>query len=84
MYKKSYNLSKAVLNAYVKATGCRKEYIWETDTMSGNNWSKVPTTLIELGYMSNPAEDRLMQSTSYQKKMVKGMANGIKTYLLGQ
>ena len=69
MYKKSYNLSKAVLNAYVKATGCRKEYIWETDTMSGNNWSKVPTTL---------------QSTSYQKKMVKGMANGIKTYLLGQ
>lgn len=84
MYKKSYNLSKAVLNAYVKATGCRKEYIWETDTMSGNNWSKVPTTLIELGYMSNPAEDRLMQSNSYQKKMVKGMANGIKTYLLGQ
>mgnify|MGYP003009942612 FL=1 len=84
MYKKSYNLSKAVLNAYVKATGCRKEYIWETDTMSGNNWSKVPTTLIELGYMSNPAEDRLMQSTSYQKKMVKGMANGIKKYLLGQ
>ena len=81
---KSYNLSKAVLNAYVKATGCRKEYIWETDTMSGNNWSKVPTTLIELGYMSNPAEDRLMQSNSYQKKMVKGMANGIKTYLLGQ
>lgn len=84
MYKKSYNLSKAVLNAYVKATGCRKEYIWETDSMSGNNWSKVPTTLIELGYMSNPAEDRLMQSTSYQKKMVKGMANGIKKYLLGQ
>ena len=84
MYKKSYNLSKAVLNAYVKATGCRKDYIWETDTMRGNNCSKVPTTLIELGYMSNPAEDRLMQSTSYQKKMVKGMANGIKKYLLGQ
>ena len=34
--------------------------------------------------MSNLAEDRLMQSTSYQKKMVKGMANGIKAYLLGQ
>ena len=84
MYRESYNLSKAVLNAYVKATGCRKEYIWETDTMSGNNWSKVPTTLIELGYMSNPAEDRLMQSASYQKKMVNGMANGIKAYLLEQ
>ena len=83
MYKKSYALSAAVLNAYVKATGCRKEYIWETDTMSGNNWSKVPTTLIELGYMSNPDEDRKMQTTAYQKKMVKGMADGIKEYFLG-
>lgn len=84
MYKKSYSLSKSVLNAYVKATGCRKEYIWQTDTMSGNNWSKVPTTLIELGYMSNSSEDRLMQKTSYQKKMVKGMADGLKKYFLGQ
>ena len=84
MYKKSYALSKAVLNSYVKATGCRREYIWETDSMSGNNWSKVPTTLIEMGYMSNPSEDRLMQKASYQKKMVKGMADGLRTYFLRQ
>ena len=84
MYKKSYALSKAVLNSYVKATGCRREYIWETDSMSGNNWSKVPTTLIELGFMSNPSEDRKMQTSTYQKKMVKGMANGIKAYFLGK
>lgn len=82
MYRKSYALSKAVLNSYVKATGCRKEYIWETDSMSGNNWSKVPTTLIELGYMSNPSEDRMMQRLSYQQKMVKGMADGIKKFFI--
>ena len=84
LYSQSKELSTDVLDSLVSATGCKKERVWETDTMSGNNWSKVPTTLIELGYMSNPAEDRLMQSNSYQKKMVKGMANGIKTYLLGQ
>ena len=83
MYKKNKSLSNAVLNAYVSATGCRKEYIWETDSMTGNNWSKVPTTLIEMGYMSNPAEDRRMQQTSYQKKMVRGIANGIENYLIG-
>ena len=50
--------------------------------MTGNNWSKVPTTLIEMGYMSNPTEDRKMQTKAYQKKMVKGMAEGIKVYFL--
>ena len=83
MYKKNKSLSNAVLNAYVSATGCRKEYIWETDSMTGNNWSKVPTTLIEMGYMSNPSEDRRMQQTSYQKKMVRGIANGIDDYMVG-
>ena len=43
---------------------------------------QVPTTLIELGYMSNPSEDRKMQTASYQKKMVKGLSNGIRKYLI--
>lgn len=80
LYKKSYRLSEKVLNSYVKATGAKREYIWETDSMSGNNWSKVPTTLIEMGYMTNPTEDRNMQKASYQKKMVKGLADGIDAY----
>lgn len=82
MYKKNKALSELVLNAYVSATGCKKEYIWETDSMTGNNWSKVPTTLIEMGYMSNPTEDRRMQQPSYQKKMVRGIADGIEAYLI--
>lgn len=82
MIKKSYDLSRIILSSYVKATGCRREYVWRTDSMTGNNWSKVPTTLIELGYMSNPGEDRKMQTASYQKKMVKGLSDGIRKYLL--
>ena len=80
MYNKSKLLSSCVLDSYVKATGCRKEYVWETDTMTGNNWSKVPTTLIELGYMTNAAEDKKMATAAYQTKMVQGMANGIDDY----
>lgn len=82
LYEKSKSLSTEILNAYVKATGCKKEYVWETDSMSGNNWSKVPTTIIEMGYMSNPTEDRKMQNASYQKKMVKGIANGINQFII--
>lgn len=83
MYKKNKALSTALLNAYVKETKCRKQFVWETDSMTGNNWSKVPTTIIEMGYMSNPSEDRLMQQAAYQKKMVIGIANGIRDFLIG-
>ena len=63
---------------------CELLGIWETDNMTGNNWSQAPTTLIEMGYMSNPTEDRKTQQDSYQKKMVYGIANGIDNYLLGR
>lgn len=63
---------------------CELLGIWETDTMTGNNWSQAPTTLIEMGYMSNPTEDRKMRQDSYKKKMVYGIANGINNYLLGR
>lgn len=51
MYKKNRKLSEDILDAYVERTGAAREYIWETDSMSGNNWSQVPTTILEMGYM---------------------------------
>ncbi|MFQ8839338.1 MAG: hypothetical protein ACLR8L_16205 [Oscillospiraceae bacterium] len=38
LYTDSYALSEAVLNAAVRQLA-QKEYIWETDTMTGINWS---------------------------------------------
>lgn len=80
MYKKSRLLSDTMLESYVKATGCFNEGVMETDTMIANNWCKYPTTLIELGYMTNTKEDKLMQTAAYQKKMLAGLVNGIDAY----
>ena len=80
MYKKSRLLSDLILNNYVAAVGCYNEGVWERDDMIANNWSKVPTTLVELGYMTNEREDQLMQTSAYKEKMVNGLLNGIDAY----
>ena len=45
--------------------------------ITGFNWSDVPVVLTELGYLTNPAEDRLLTSRSYQRRAARALARGI-------
>lgn len=76
----SYKLTKAVLDAYCQETGIKSRGCIARDDLTGTNWSKIPVTLIECGFMSNPSEDRKLQNTAFQKKIAIGMANGIDDY----
>ena len=79
--KSSDKFSRTLLSEYIKATGAKNRGVSYRDDLTGTNWSKVTNTLIELGFMSNPAEDRKMSTPEYQEKMVTGMVNGIEKYL---
>ena len=48
-----------------------------TNRYIGNNWALMPSFLIEMGYMSNPAEDVLLSAKPYQQRLVKGMVEGV-------
>lgn len=80
-YEESRRLSELVLEEVVAATGAKKRKVWETDTMTGINWTTVPTTILEMGYMSNPEEDELLATEEYRKKIAVGVANAIDRYL---
>lgn len=77
LHDASYKLSENILDAMVAETGCRREKVWETDTMSGINWCSVPVTIVEMGYMTNPDEDRKLSDEAYQDKIVAGIVKGI-------
>lgn len=71
-------------NALVAATGATDRGLDARSDMTGFNWSDVPVILPELGFMSNPAEDRLLSSASYQQKIAGALADAAVRFLQEQ
>ena len=45
--------------------------------------ASIPAALVEIGYLSNTREERLLRSSSYQAKIADALADGIVNYLAG-
>ena len=76
----SYLLGQCIIDAYCNATGIRNNGVQLYDNMSGINWSKIPVTILEMGFMTNQSDDENMEKPEFQIKMVQGIADGIEEY----
>lgn len=77
----SQSLSKSVVDQICNLTGSRNRGVIITDTMSGINWCQVPVTIVEMGFLSNPEEEKRLIDSSYQDKIVDGIVLGINEFL---
>lgn len=63
------------------STGAADRSLSERADLSGFNWATVPSVLVECGFLSNPAEDKLLASEAYQDKLADGITRGVLEYL---
>lgn len=83
-HKESKKAGKIVLENVIGQTKANNRGISKRGDITGFNHSKIPTILIEMGFMTNKKEDKKLGKPAYQKKLAKGMANGIEKYLQNQ
>jgi N-acetylmuramoyl-L-alanine amidase len=75
----SWKLAGSVLRALVAETGARDRGVRSQKLYMRH--TKLPAVLVEVGYLSNPAERRLLLDTSYRDRVAKGILQGIYDFL---
>ena len=73
----SKRYGEIILDNLVSTAGMKNRGVIERKDLTGFNWSRVPVVLVEMGFMSNPEEDRLLNDDNYQNKLAQGLCNGI-------
>lgn len=77
IYEESKRCGEIVLNTLSEQVGIKNRGLIYSKDMTGFNWSEVPVILVEMGFLSNPQEDKLLTDSKYQDKLAKGLAEGI-------
>jgi N-acetylmuramoyl-L-alanine amidase len=80
IYGPSLRAARLLQRSTVRATGARDLGLVRRSDLTGFNWANVPAVLVETGFMSNPTERRLLQSSSYQWKVARGFAAGVASF----
>lgn len=80
LLEKSRILSQTILKHTVKETKTRDRGLSPRNDLIIFNYSKNPVVLIEMGFLTNPEEDRLLNSEEYRRKLIDGIIQGVLEY----
>ena len=69
-----------ILKDKLKAEGIKVNGIFERNDITGFNWSTVPVVILEMGFMSNYSEDKMLCDSEYQKKLMNIVAESLEIY----
>jgi N-acetylmuramoyl-L-alanine amidase len=81
VYRPSRRAADVVLTELVRALGFPRRGITERSDFTGFNWADVPVILVELGFMTNPTEDRLLATSAYRQRAAVGLCRGTLRFL---
>jgi N-acetylmuramoyl-L-alanine amidase len=70
-----------VQSAVVRSTGAANLGLFPRSDLTGFNWANVPAILVETGFMTNPAEGRLLRTPRYQLRVARGLAAGAEAFV---
>jgi N-acetylmuramoyl-L-alanine amidase len=80
MFEQSLQASKIIFNAVQRDRSIDTNGISFRSDITGFNWSQVPTTLIEMGFMTNKEDDHNLSDPDYLRKLLTVVAEGIVAY----
>jgi N-acetylmuramoyl-L-alanine amidase len=81
IYAASRRAAGLVQREVVRSLGFPDRGLQERSDFTGFNWADVPAILVELGFMTNPAEDRALATAAYQQRAALGLCRGTLRFL---
>jgi N-acetylmuramoyl-L-alanine amidase len=81
VYEASGRAARIVQAQLVRALGFPDRGLQERSDFTGFNWADVPVVLVELGFLTNPTEDRLLATAAYQRRAAGGLCRGTLRFL---
>jgi N-acetylmuramoyl-L-alanine amidase len=81
VYSASKRAARLVQDELVRSLGFPDRGLQERSDFTGFNWADVPVLLAELGFMTNPTEDRLLATAAYQRRAAVGLCRGTMRFL---